>query len=355
MSAGTRSRAAEVLKVPVEAAPGAATSVFLAELPKNDFVPPCNSVATLNSIAGLGLPVDAVSTPTLREEVEEFARRYWESVPADRLAVWLTLCTRSPDDPTANRLLTLQAGLELPGTPFPDSKIEQVAAIARELYVLPPRERAIRRNQWLLANAARHNELVATAAAIKKDFSTLAALDPDLFSRLTPQFHVALFAEAATASPLAERPYIPPKPISPPPAKPAPLRPKIKYSPKSARPIPNRDKAVGFIVIMMLFLAGKAFLLLMDPHSSTSQTPYYVPPKNPDNPFNGPRLPKSPPQGSLDKTGPVHYFTEMQVLAFQKYEEDVILGLNPQAPVRYSDWVKQGKPPAFDFRAKSQP
>ncbi|HEV3438683.1 MAG TPA: hypothetical protein VG122_15060, partial [Gemmata sp.] len=214
MSMDARFRAAEVLNVPVDTTAGAATRAFMAGLPIIDFVPTGESVAALNTLVGLAVPTDADNASlTLREEVEEFARRYWSLAPEDRLAAWLALNARSLDDSIATRLLTLEAGLKLPGTPFPDSATERIVAIVRELYVLPHRERAIRRNEWLLANAARHKESIAIAATIQKNQPAFAALDPVLFARLSPKFDARVFANAATASPLPERSQSPSEPI----------------------------------------------------------------------------------------------------------------------------------------------
>jgi hypothetical protein len=350
MSAGARSRAAELLKVPIEANSGTVASIFLVELPRTDFVPPSDSVSALNSIVGLGLPVDSESRPTLREEVEEFAQRYWELIPADRLATWLTLCTRSPDDPTANRLLMLQSGLELPGTPFPDPKIEHVAAIARELYVLMPRERAIRRNEWLLANTKGHGELSATASAMKKDHPAFAALDPDLFARLTPQFHVALFAEAATTSPLPERPYSPSKPIVYPVPKSPPVKLKTKRTP-TRRAGTTIDPARVFSLIFIVVVFVAFFIVLALPRSSTTQHQNEVPFKKAEDPNEKSELQKR----NVDKPGSINYFNDAEVNACLKYEEELKTKSSAQAPPYYMDWVKAGNPPAYEYRAKSQP
>ncbi len=346
MSVEARTRAAEALNVPVRTTPGAATSAFLSELPKTDFVPPTHSVAALNSLMGLGLAIDADNNSTLQKEVEEFAQRYWELTPVDRLAEWLTFCTRSPDDPTANRLLVLKAGLELPGTPFPDSPIEQIAAIARELYVLPPRDRAIRRNEWLLANASSSKGLIATAAAIKKNHPAIAALDPDLITRLTSNFNLALFTEAATTSPLPERPYSPSKPLVFPAPKTPHLKLKAKRTPTSTRPFFTLNRVVGSMVFVVMFLALFKLLVL---HPSSNEYQRQTPFMNSENLIEKLESPK----GNVDKSGDYYYFNETEVKACQNYAEGHIA----EAPPRYSDWVSAGKPAAYVYvrRAKSQP
>src|SRR5579871_6832784 len=107
MSVDTHSRAAKVLDIPVDATASDATSTFLARLPAADLAPSGEIVAALNTLAGLAVPSDAEGRPALSKEVEEFAHRYWSLAPADRLAAWLTLSTRSPDDLTADWLLYL--------------------------------------------------------------------------------------------------------------------------------------------------------------------------------------------------------------------------------------------------------
>src|SRR5262245_59425749 len=101
MSSGTRERAAGVLGGPV----GAEVAVaFLAGLPAAGFVPTDARVAALNALAGTNIPEDGSA---LAGEVEEFARRFWLLVPAERGAEWAGLARRAENGPLAARLLDL--------------------------------------------------------------------------------------------------------------------------------------------------------------------------------------------------------------------------------------------------------
>src|SRR5262245_31946839 len=170
MSTAARERAAE------------AAAEFLAGLPAVGFVPPDARVAALNALAGTDVPEDGGSG--LAAEVEEFARRFWSLEPADRGAAWAGLARRAENSPLAGRVLDLRPGLDVPSEPVSDPSAEEVAALARELFVLPAGERAVRRNEWLLANAERHHELVRGAAALARQRPALVPLDPVLAARL---------------------------------------------------------------------------------------------------------------------------------------------------------------------------
>ena len=331
MSDDFRSRAAAMLKLPVDATAAEAANAFLAKLPDADFAPEPDSVAAFNSLAGLAVPNDADATPTLREEVEEFARRYWSLAPAERMASWLTLSSRSPDDATAERLVSLQTGLELPGTPFPNAATEQVIAIVRELYALSPRERSIRRNRWLLFNAHRHNELVAIAAEIQKNQPAWANLEPVLMTRLTARFDARAFLDAATTTPQPERREETPEGLAYPSlakyyTTPAPERKPASEASKTP------DRAVIGILCFLLFLASKFFGVL----GGCSHT--------------SPPLPEVP-QAQRDYSALLEsrYYTREQVDKFRDYEQNKDTG--KQAPPYYTTWCLAGKPEPFDQKS----
>jgi hypothetical protein len=341
MSMDARSRAAEVLSVPVGTNAEDAIRAFLAGLPTTDFVPSSESVAALNTLVGLAVPTDADNASlTIREEVEEFARRYWSLAPEDRLAAWLTLNARSPDDSTATRLLTLETGLKLPGTPFPDSAAERIVAIARELYILPPRERAIRRNEWLLANAAIHKESIAIAATIQKNQSAFAVLDPVLFARLSSQFDARVFANAATASPLPERAHSPSEPIvyhSPTPRLATPTPPITQNSGVSGK---------SLLYIIAVVLAGARVLSMSLSSSSSDPKPLSVPSYLPDNRYSEPNVSQKLPRPSN------YYFTPAQVKECQEYETR---GMKDPVPLHYPAWALAGRPRAYENTYEKQP
>jgi hypothetical protein len=206
VNAQARERAAGVLGLPPDARAADAAGAFLAALPRAEFVPGGDAVAALNVLARVSAPRDADGETepglTLADEVEDFARRFWSLAPAERLAEWVALGERAPDEAVTARLLALQPGLEVATHVLSDPDSEEVAVFARELFLLQPRGRAVRRNEWLLANAARHEELSRAADRIRKLRPDVVALDPHLFARLSAQFDAAAFASAANAEPL---------------------------------------------------------------------------------------------------------------------------------------------------------
>jgi hypothetical protein len=363
MIADIRSRALETLGLPGEATTDEATAAFLGRVAQSNFVPATKDVAAVNSLASLALPNDGSDAgEALRDEVEEFARDYWSFTPTARTAAWLSLSSRSPDDPTAERLVSLQAGLELPGTPLPDPAEEIVASAAREFYVLQPRERAIRRNQWLLANADRHLELVSAATVLQKNAIGFAALEPVLFERLTTQFKARLFFEGAKDATLPSYAVTEPAPItyhSPTPDAPAP----ISYTsetpahargaarsgrrPTSTESSGSGDKAMGWVVIVLIIFAVRVFSALSGSNSNQPPKPAVVP-QTPYAPYSS--------QGDPYKLGPPYNdplanvrFTAKQIEEFKEYERAKARGETPPQPVGMTTWVLMNRPEAGAF------
>jgi hypothetical protein len=276
MTFGVRSRAADALNVAPEATAAEACAAFLTSLPSAGFLPSQQAVAAVNALAGLNLPVDADASPTVREEVAEFIAQYWTLKPSERLATWMALTSRRPDDATAERLLELQSGLELSAAPVADPQQEELLSLARELYLLPPRECAIRRNEWLLANADNHRRLIGVATAVRDAFPAAAALDPVLFERLTSAFQCRLFAEAAAAETLPVRSYGAPNPITD--ASPALARVAREYS----RP-PERKSGfqLGWVALVGLGILAKFFIAVLNGNHARTTTPSYHAPEPP--------------------------------------------------------------------------
>jgi hypothetical protein len=191
-----RARWAEELGVPAGATAGAALSAFLRALPASGFAPAPSRVAALNALAGTGAPTgpDAEIEELLRGEVEAFARSYWELEPGERLTRWAELSRRGADAP---RLRELEPGLDVPRRQLSGVVAEALAAVMRELFVLPPRERAVRRNTWLAGAVAEEAKWREAFAAVRRDAPALAALDPQLAAALSES--LAALGEAASA------------------------------------------------------------------------------------------------------------------------------------------------------------
>ncbi|MBN9123091.1 MAG: hypothetical protein J0I06_28785, partial [Planctomycetes bacterium] len=167
--------------------------------PGDDFLPPVERVAAVNSLAGAGAPVrrDADVERLLRDEVEALAARFWALAPGDRLLAWADLSRRGA---APVRLRELEPGLDVAAPAPADPAAEELAALVRELFVLLPRARAVRRNAWLLERAAEAEKWRAAHAVLRRDAPALAALEPGLWAALDPdrQTAFAAFAEGAT-------------------------------------------------------------------------------------------------------------------------------------------------------------
>jgi hypothetical protein len=309
-----------------------------------EFVPAGDAVAALNTLAGLKLPCDAEeAVENLRLEIEQFARDYWSLEPAERLAEWRNLTQRAGDAANGERLADLQAGLKLTVNALPDQATDSVAALARELFVLPARERAIRRNGWLLRNASRHNELMAEAQAIQREQPKLAALEPLLFARLSAHFDAPAFARGAKASPIEARAE-------------ASLEPIVYAPPQAAAPTPSKPERTrgsdglpawqwivlfSFAVQMLIHVSGR--MLVSGSLNTPPSTPTKpLPPPSGDNAVWDRTIAKMVAEDRT-KPGPIMWYTSHEVDQFVKYD------LNPSgpAPPLYVEWVNNGKPKAF--------
>jgi hypothetical protein len=159
-------RAAAALDVPPDAGASAARAAFLRRLAAEGFIPPESVVAAVNVLAGTACPVTpaAVDGPTGPDaEVEEFVRAYWSLAPAARRARWETLFAGNRNGSTRAVLRRLEAGLDVVVFPHADTIAEEIADLVRELFLLPPRERSLRRATWLVEHAARIHLMASSA------------------------------------------------------------------------------------------------------------------------------------------------------------------------------------------------
>lgn len=362
MSTGTRERAADVLGAPVGASAAEVAAAFLGGLPAVGFVPTAARVAALNTLAGTNAPEGDGSG--LSAEVEEFARRFWSLAPAERGTVWARLSRRAEGGPSAARLLDLRAGLDVPADPVSDPTAEEVAALARELFVLPPGARAVRRNGWLLANADRHAELVRGAAALARQRPALTALDPVLAARLTRAFDAAAFAEAANAEPLPQLPREPSRPTAASLAEEAALDPDGRDA--GAATVSAARGGVGralfFFGLFALWVMAKACGGLVSPPTDTP--PPDQPPDLPGGPnappghgdWTAPGMPDAGAAGPVQPTAPPRgggvFLAPGVIEECRRYERE-----GGTKPVAYDIWVRSGRPadgriPPFGAGAK---
>jgi hypothetical protein len=323
-----RTRAAEVLRVPTGAPPADAAAAFLAALPAAGFVPDAEAVAAVNVLAGTAAPVEDDAAPGLsvRDAVDGFARRFWSLDPAARTAEWTALRLWAASHPAASRLLDLEPGLSVTADPLPDPIAEEVAAVFRELFVLPPRERAVRRNEWLLANAHRHVILVCAAASLRERNPALWNLEPVLAGRLKLDFKAAEFAAAAHAEPLLRMPAV----SQPEGQNAAPTLATGQGTPKSSPSGLNKWLAAWLLLVAVAVGYIVRLIALVPPPAK---------PK-PSDSFHPAHHEYRLPPDSGDRFG----YTAVRVEAFRAYEAS---RAGP-APSRYADWVLHGKPAAHE-------
>jgi hypothetical protein len=201
--------AAKQLGVSPDVAADEARSVFLRQLPREDFVPQPSlwTAARCLGVGGDGTSatprVEADATreqeEALRAEVEDFANTYWTIPAADRRARWQVLSARAALFlPLRARLQCLEGGLTVAGPDLPAGTDASVADLARricELYVLRLAARARAwQTQWREMRFG-IPEWKPAAAKLRARFPDVAALMPDVVDKLAgwepPSRHIA--------------------------------------------------------------------------------------------------------------------------------------------------------------------
>ncbi len=134
-------------------------AAFLRALPGHGFAPPEAAVAAL----GGELPAGALAE-RFAADVRAFAAAFWSLPPAERRARWEALAARAAG-PAAGWLRELRRALDERSAAPADPAAAELAALACELVVLPPRARAARRVAWLTEHAAELPRHPAAAAA----------------------------------------------------------------------------------------------------------------------------------------------------------------------------------------------
>jgi hypothetical protein len=184
---------------PRDDAPASRAALFR-DLAGHGFVPQESWPLAVNDRIGTALPVtpaaETAASRAVEAEADAFAEEFWELPPGVRRRRWADLSARATAGPTAAFLAHLERGLDVAVVPRPDPAAESVAGIARELFVLRPRPKAVRRMAWSAENA-NHK---ATARAL----ATPAAVG----------YHQGLYAELARLR-VAPRPVAAAKPVSP--------------------------------------------------------------------------------------------------------------------------------------------
>ncbi|MDY3562658.1 hypothetical protein R5W23_004132 [Gemmata sp. JC673] len=202
MTADPRARWAEQFGIPADAPPDEAAAAFLRSLPA-DLVPMPVQALAAGELAGAELPTGLENgrETALDADVEAFAGRFWSLSPAERLLDWDRLSHRGANPV---RLRELEPGLDAAPAALGDPVAEELAEQFRTLFVLPPRARAIRRAQWLLAHADGIDRWRSALLVVQRDAPALVALEPRLRTALDPTFDPAALVAGAQAPPVED-------------------------------------------------------------------------------------------------------------------------------------------------------
>lgn len=313
MTADPRARWAERLGVPVDAPADVAASAFLRALP-GDLIPSAELVAATNALAGTALPLDPDAVEqSLRDEVDAFAANYWARPPAERLLAWDDLSRRGA---APVRLRELEPGLDAAAPALDDPVAEELAELFRSLFVLPPRARAIRRAEWLLARADDMDRWRAALAIVQRDAPALVTLEPGLRSALGPAFDPAALAAGANAPQVSEA---------------VAAATRQQYEPSNAHTTrPERVLAGSLIggcgpIALIVLINVLATLFRTDPRPSRIHEP----------------APLYGPQGTPSLR---RQFTAAEVAEFQQYELDKSTRKDVLPPRAYIEWRLAGGP-----------
>ncbi len=183
----SRRQAAATLGLPPDADEAAVRAAFLKKLAAVDFVPPEGQAAAVNRLSRFRLPMSAEakreSAGYERANLELFVQHFWRLAPAERARTWQRLDLHCSDPDVRQSLARLKPGLEVPVKRHEDWNADQLATFIRESFLLSPRERAVRRIEWL-AEQSPGPSLAARARYLRQHDGGAAELDPALIKDL---------------------------------------------------------------------------------------------------------------------------------------------------------------------------
>ncbi|MFO0802222.1 MAG: hypothetical protein U0791_03725 [Gemmataceae bacterium] len=204
-----RDRAAAALDVVANAPAGVARAAFLKRLTADGFAPPEEAVWAANALAGTRLPLSeggrAEVAAIEAEIVDRFAREYWSIPPGVRRERWNELAGQLTDADAKARMAELGAGLSMAAAPRESRPVEAVAAVIRDLFVLRPRDRIIRRTLWLFEHSDQALELRDAARQLRLEDFSLDALDPTLTVQLESDSPLEAIAPLAPGLSVVDR------------------------------------------------------------------------------------------------------------------------------------------------------
>lgn len=340
-------RAAAVLDVPLDAGAAVARAAFLRRVVADRFAPPEECVAAANALAGAALPLSpdgrSDAAEQARADVEAFAAAYWSLPPAERRARWAGLSALAGEAVARHRLAHLEAGLDVSAVPHDNPLVEEIAAAVRTLCVLGPRERAVRRAEWLSERADRMRDLADAARRLRADAPALTRLEPELARRLADGVPLAAVPGVNPGTAAVENA-----------ARAAREARRIREQVARTQSAASADDGwgVGRVALIGLFILSAVFRAAFsssgshDPVPSHKPSPFIVPSYRPPTytPAAG-NMPPAPPFLSAD-TDVGLLFTPEEVEAIRKYEQ------NPTgpAPPRYLLYRTIGGKAKYEFK-----
>jgi hypothetical protein len=198
--AAERRRAAEsVLGLPEAASVAEVRSAFLRLLSTSEFLPGSRVRDAFDVLMGRprppGAPLDeevrAAEVARLHDRVERYAASFFDHPGHDRRAGWSELRQECAGEPLLlDRLAALEPGFEVDRAAISERHASTLtlAHEACRLFVLPPRRRAVSRQELLddMASGARSmiDDWPRAAKRLRKRHRALAALEPELLDAL---------------------------------------------------------------------------------------------------------------------------------------------------------------------------
>lgn len=327
MSDPSRRQAAATLDVPPDADEAAVRSAFLKKLAADGFVPPEGCAAAANRLTRMKLPLSAEAKREAagfeRADLNLFVEQFWRMAPEQRTRTWERLDLHCSDPDVRRTIARLKTGIGVPVTRHEDWALDKLAQFVRENFLLPPREQAVRRLEWL-GEQTFGPPLVARAKRLRRDDPATTALDPALMQDLmAPELSrlpvPALDAEALQKIAIKEQ----------------------RKAERAERQAASQQSSGGggwfnfswhwYLVFALISAFARGLT-----RDSSRTTPNYTPPPQPVT------VPWNPNVLTSDK------FTAEQVREFKAF--NVSSGRRP--PHRYFEWVEYGKPEAKASPAK---
>jgi hypothetical protein len=195
--------AAERLDTAPAGRSGDFTVGLLRRVEEEDFVPPpivrqAWEVA-MGKAAADPAPLDELLEENQRAEIEAFASRFFEIAPADRNRTWRRLANEAARWPRLKvRLESLHPGLnvEFPEISARKPEVRDLLNAAKELFVLQPDRRALRRREILRGPLRMApSKWQSAARRVRWRYRSIAALSGDL---VVPLCRLRSTAQAAT-------------------------------------------------------------------------------------------------------------------------------------------------------------